>query len=89
MYSVKSQQDFSVVKFTRREARDVINTMRLVIYNYGFCTVADFYSMVGVVPEFVDHQFGWTDLSSAEIFRSFKRIRSPYYICLPAPTKLK
>ncbi len=63
----------------RNDAMEVLSTLREALDMYGQVTVADFYDAIGVTGEFTDNNYGWIDLSSADILRT----REGYIIKFP------
>ena len=73
---------YSYDQFTfdhRNDAMDVLSTLREALDLYGQVTVADFYDAIGVTGEFTDNEYGWINLSTAEVIRT----REGYVIKLP------
>lgn len=54
----------------RNDAMDVLSTLREALDMYGQVTVADFYDAIGVTGEFTDNDYGWINLSTAEVVRA-------------------
>lgn len=73
-----------IILATRVEAENVLDKMFDIIENYGHVTVRDFYSMVGVTPEFTDEKYGWVELRGAYVSRS----SDGYLMNLPKPEPL-
>lgn len=71
----------NVVLPSREDAENVLDSMGDILSQYEVVTVADFYDLCSVTPDYVDDAWGWTDLRSASI-----RHRSDgYLIDLPSP----
>lgn len=68
-----------VVLATRGEAEAVLEQMYEIVGVYGFVKVADLYDLVGVTGSYTDNNYGWTDISSAQVIR----VRDGYMIKLP------
>lgn len=68
-----------VVLATRGEAEAVLEQMYEIVGVYGFVKVADLYDLVGVTGSYTDNNYGWTDVSSAQVIR----VRDGYMIKLP------
>ena len=64
---------------TRGEAEEVLTRMDELIATYGMASVADLVELVGEIPNYTDHKYGWTDLRHAGI----KRVRDGYLIEMP------
>ena len=76
----KSAYDYDrVIIPTRAEAEQVLSRMDELIDVYNVVSIADFYDLVGITPEFTDNKYGWRDIRSADIFRE----RDGYRIRLP------
>lgn len=69
----------------RNEALSVLDALNDQIESYGMVSVADFYDLIGIASDFVDHSWGWSDLSDGRV-RSY---RDTFVISLPAPGKVK
>lgn len=74
-----------VVLADRNEAEMVVDTMLEMVDQYGSCSVADFYDLVGISTSFVDADWGWENLSKANV----RRVREGYLIDLPRPRSLR
>ena len=76
----RASHNFDDIIFeTRGEAEQVLSALVDLTVDYGEATVADFYTLVGDVPNFTDDNWGWRDLSMASV----RRIREGYIISLP------
>jgi hypothetical protein len=76
----RAQHDFNdVILATRGDAMDVLDRMMELVKVYGQATVADFYDLVGITSQFTDNEWGWYDLSRADI----RHVRGGYLISLP------
>lgn len=83
----RANHDFSeIVVATRQEANEYIDRLYDRLHQYGSVTVDDFYSLVGVDPEFTDVDWGWTDLRGTAPRRV--GFGSGFVIDLPAPEHL-
>lgn len=51
------------------EAEETLLRMKEIIASYGMVSVSDFYDLIGRRGSFVDSNWGWRDLSTAEIIR--------------------
>lgn len=69
---------------SRTEAEEVLENLRNILTNYGSVTVADYKELIGIISSFKENKLGWTDLSNAEIIRSF----DGWTVVLPEPKKL-
>lgn len=74
-----------VIIDNRQEAGMVLDTLIEMIQMYEVATVADMYEASNITPEFSDRQWGWTDLSDAQIVR----VREGWMIQVPRPIPLK
>lgn len=76
----RAQHNFEdVILPTRGEAMDVLDRLNELVTQYGQATVADFYDLVGITSQFTDNEWGWIDLSRADI----RHVRGGYQIVLP------
>ena len=86
-YNSRAAMDFREFVFDdRRDAELVLSAMCEIISTYGFCKVADFYSLVGETERDFTHQgYGWDQLGSATV----ERTRDGWCLDLPRPISLK
>lgn len=80
--SVKNRNDYDYNDITlddRGEAEEVLMRMDELLDTYGVVSVADFYDLVGVVGNYTDGKYGWTNLRNASVVRG----RDGYKIRLP------
>lgn len=78
--------DFSNVTFdTRPQAEKVLKQMDELIYNGYYVSVKDFCTLSKVEWNYPYDNYGWTDLSSAEVVRT---LSGYYIITLPKPKVL-
>lgn len=69
--TVKPRYSYDQFTFDYRDdAMEVLSTLREALDMYGQVTVADFYDAIGVTGEFTDNNYGWIDLSTAEVLRA-------------------
>lgn len=68
-----------IVLDDRGEAEEVLMRMDELLDTYGVVSVADFYDLVGVVGNYTDGKYGWTNLRNASVVRG----RDGYKIRLP------
>lgn len=81
-----ARHDFrEIVLPDRIEAIQVLEYMQARLEMYRSVTVGDFYDALGVTGGFVDRNFGWTDLSSAEIVQT----REGFIFDLPRAQNLR
>lgn len=84
--SGRSRHDFDEIIFeSRGEAEEVLDRLVDLIIDYGMVAVADFYDAAGISSTFADNDWGWTNLSSANV----TRVRGGYLINLPKTQPLK
>lgn len=62
----------------------VLGQMDNTIINYGYVSVADFFDIVGVTPDFIDSKYGWYTINSAYIDKQSE----VYILRLPKPVAL-
>lgn len=75
-----------IVLETKGEADLVLDRLLDQVDQFGSTTVADLYELVGVTENFTDRNFGWKNLSGADI----RRVRGGgYMLILPRPVSLK
>ena len=77
-------RDDAFILETREEAERVLSDLRYLHSKYGYVTVTDYKSLIGIENELGDNRLGWTDLSSAEIICSF----DGWTVVLSEPKKL-
>lgn len=64
----KANHNFDDIELTTRaEANEVLLSLQDVLDMYGVVTVADFYELVNIAPEFTDHDYGWSSLARATV----------------------
>ena len=51
----------------RKDAEVTLDRLVNHISEYGSASIADYYELVAIEPEYSDHSFGWTDLVKARI----------------------
>lgn len=69
--TVRTRHRYNDIEYdSRGEAEMVLEQMEAIIDNYGRVSVADLYDLADVTGEYTDHNYGWTNLRSAEIFRN-------------------
>lgn len=74
-----------IILWSKVEAEDVINRMEKIIETYGFVRVADLYDLVGITCNYIDNNYGWTNIRGAEPVR----VRDGYVLTLPKAVPLK
>jgi hypothetical protein len=76
----RARHDFdNIIIPSRGEAEEVMSRLFDLIEEYGVASVADYYELLGIDSAFTDGNFGWTNISSAQV----KRVRDGYTILLP------
>jgi hypothetical protein len=81
----RERHDFDdVILQTRGEAEEVLDGLKELIDVYNSANVGDFYSLLGITPEFTENGWGWYDLGAASI----RHVRGGYLISLPQPQPL-
>lgn len=68
-----------IILDNRGEAEDVLSRMDELIDTYGVVSVADFYDLVGIIGNYTDNKYGWSDIRNASVVR----VREGYMIKLP------
>jgi hypothetical protein len=81
-HRARATHDFNeVVLEHRSEAIDVIESLVDLVARYGAATVADLYDLLGTTGSYVDRQWGWTDLITADV----RQVPGGFLLDLPAP----
>lgn len=76
----RSRHNFDdVILDSRGEAEEVLSHLVDLTEDYGMASVADLYDLVGMISNFTDNKYGWTNLSNATV----TRVRDGYLIDLP------
>lgn len=70
-----------IILETRVEAMEVIDQLYALLSRYPQVTVADLYDMLGQDSNYIERDWGWTDLSGADVVR----VRDGYLLDLPRP----
>lgn len=84
--ATRNRNDFDdIILRTREDAEDVLGRMQDLAADYGKCTVADLYNLVGISSKYTDYDYGWTDLRGASISRT----REGYLLNLPRTESLR
>ena len=79
-YSSTSRYSYDdIILDSRAEAEDVLTRMDELIDAYKVVSVADLKDLVGITGPYTDNNYGWTNISSAEIVR----VRDGYMIKMP------
>lgn len=79
---IRSNHDFNdIIIEDKREALDVLENLNDIIDESDTASVADFYNIVGITPEYTDDEYGWRTLRDAYV----KRVRDGYVLKLPRP----
>lgn len=75
----------NIVLDSRGEAEHVLMALDDIMDTYKMVRVADLYDLVGITGRHTDHNYGWTDITSAKIERG----RDGYTIKLPRALPLE
>lgn len=75
----------NIVLDSRGEAENVLMALDDTMDTYKMVRVADLYDLVGITGRHTDHNYGWTDITSAKI----ERCRDGYTIKLPRALPLE
>lgn len=82
----RATHDFEeVVLETREDAIIVIEALVNRIARYQAATVSDLYDILGVTGSYVDKQWGWTDLITADV----RQVRGGFLLDLPRPEPIR
>jgi len=68
-----------------QDAEDVLNIMRDVVQEFGWCSVGHLYSIVGISNNHTHHAWGWISVDGVGIARD----GGGYFIDLPNPVSNK
>lgn len=74
-----------IILDNRGEAEEVLSGMVDILDRYHVVSIADLYDLVGLSSRSTDHNYGWTNLSSA----STARVKDGYLLKLPKAILLK
>lgn len=81
----RAAHDLSKFMFpTASSAQSILDWMYEELATHGQVSVADVYSAIGITPDFVDNDFGWTDLRG----NSVRQSRDGFAIFLPPTIEL-
>lgn len=70
---------------TRKDAEEVLSKLADIIKDYGHASVANLCDLSGIISEFTDHRYIWTDTKQMRV----EKCINGYTIKLPKPTRLK
>lgn len=73
-----------IIVSTRKEGEAVLDELEDILRKYGQVSVADFYELVGIRPEYTDNKRGWKELRHTGLHKS----RYGYTFSLPDPIEL-
>lgn len=73
-----------IVLKSRSEAEEVLDSMLAVIERYESVSIADLKNMISWTAEATDNDWGWDNLSSAQV----RRVSGGYLLDLPKPQSL-
>jgi hypothetical protein len=73
-----------IIVSTRKEGEAVLDELKDILCKYGQVSVADFYELVGIRPEYTDNKRGWKELRYTGLHKS----RYGYTFSLPDPIEL-
>ena len=79
----KSYEDYEISN--SRDAEEVLKRMKELIIQYGSVSVGEYYDLLGMVGDFTDFDYGWTNLNNTYVART----RDGYSIKLPRAISLK
>jgi len=83
---VRSSHRFDdIIIESKYEAEEIIGALCDIIDNEDVASVADFYNIVGITPEYTDDDWGWRNLRNAYV----KRVRDGYVVVLPRPREIE
>ena len=70
---------------TRSDANDVIDRMSDIIDQYGQASLADLNALIGASSNFIDDNWGWTDMGSFNV----RQVRDGFMLMHDEPQSLK
>ena len=71
------------------DAEKTLSTIKEFIDIYGFFSLADFYELIGMTPDFSDYQKGWTNAEDfGDLNSMIHRIGNEYGVQLPLIVKI-
>lgn len=80
--AMKNVYDYGYVTFTdKADAVEVLMKMREILETYPTVSVADLKELSGIKTTSTDYNYGWIDISSAEVL--YRPLDNRYYIKLP------
>lgn len=68
-----------IIVYSKSDAEAVLMSMNELIYLYGVVTVMDLCEAAGILGDYRDSKYGWTDISSARI----EEVKNGYIIRMP------
>lgn len=68
-----------IIVYSKSDAQAVLEYMNEVISNYAVATVMDLCDAAGILGDYRDSKYGWTDISSARI----EEVKNGYIIRMP------
>lgn len=81
----RATHSFDEIILERRvEAEEVLDRLEDFIAKYDSVSVATLYDMLGVSSNYVDQNWGWTDLRTASV----SHVRNGYLLNLPKPEQI-
>lgn len=82
----RDNYDYEEIEFDNRgDAEEVLDRLFELINEYKIVSINDYYDLVGKHGNFTDEKYGWTDLRSARVERTYG---GRYYIKLPRAVPL-
>ena len=78
----RSREIDDIIIDSRREAEDVLSNLDGIMEAYKVVSVADYYDLLGVTPEYTDNRYGWTNIRNAEVVRARE---GGYIVKMPRP----
>jgi hypothetical protein len=82
--AVRPMSDDIIIS-TLEDAQMVLDGLCDLIEDYSAASMADFKELVGMPSAFVDHSWGWTNLSNATV----SQVRDGYLLDLPNPEPIQ
>lgn len=75
----KSHANNDIIVYSKSDAKAVLKCINEVISNYAVATVQDLCDAAGILGDYCDSKYGWTDISSARI----EEVKNGYIIRMP------
>lgn len=74
----------TVIFESRAKAEEVLNNLKKIVNEFGYCTAADLYEISGLPTDYMISDLGWKTVKDVTVVR----IRDGYILSLPRPTRI-